>query len=160
MYQLKRLLIALVIFMSGVVLIPFISLPAQAFSWQLFANAYEDEPTLTINHDEGKPGSSFEVKGENFPPNATVTIIINGHVLGTVMTDGDGKFEFELDTTGAEEGTYFVTGTVNGISATVKFVLSNSSPNTWPSVGTTPVFGLPPTGIAFTESIYLPIILR
>lgn len=158
MYDIRRLLTALFILMAGVVLIPFISLPAQAFSWQLFAEAYETEPTLTINNDVGKPGSFFEVKGKNFPANATAVITINGTSIGTVTTNADGEFEFELNTTGAEDGFYFVTATVNR-SATVKFTLDSGSPNTWPSVGTTPVFTVP-AGIASTGFIYLPIILR
>lgn len=158
MYLSRRLLAAVVIFLSGVMLIPFISLPAQAFSWQLFAGAYEDEPTLTINNDVGKPGSFFEVRGKDFPANETATITINGATLGTVPTDDQGEFEFELDTTGADDGVYFVTGTVNP-SATAKFTLDSASPNTWPSVGATLVFPVP-SGIAFTEFIYLPITLR
>ncbi|GAB4426406.1 MAG: hypothetical protein Kow0031_06180 [Anaerolineae bacterium] len=158
MYKFRRLLTALVVFLSGAVLIPFVSLPAQAFSWELFADAYESEPTLIIDHDEGKPGSSFEIKGKNFPPNATATITINGTVLGTIMTDGDGKFEIELNTTGADDGAYFVTASVNP-TATIRFALDSSSPNTWPSPGVATVFPVP-SGIAFTQSLYLPIILR
>jgi hypothetical protein len=41
MTKFSRLLIALVIFLSGVVLMPFISLPAEAIGWQSFANAYQ-----------------------------------------------------------------------------------------------------------------------
>ena len=158
MYRLKRLLTALIIFSIGVALLPFISLPAEAFSWELFANAYQDQPTLTINNDLGKPGSFFEVKGEDFPANTTATIIINGTTLGSVPTDAKGDFAIELNTTGADEGAYFVTGAVNP-SAMVKFVLDNGSPNTWPAVGTTPLFNVP-AGIAFTEFVYLPMIVR
>lgn len=159
MYLSRRLLTAVVIFLSGIVLIPFISLPAQAFSWQLFADAYDDGPTLTINHDVGQPGSFFEVKGENFPPNATVTVTINGTTLGTVTTDDDGEFEFELATTGADEGAYFVTATSGSSSATVKFTLDSGFSTMWPAEGTLPLFNVP-ASIAFTEAVYLPIILR
>ena len=163
MYRFRRLAIAMFIFLVGIGLLPFVSLPAEAFSWELFANAYEDGPTLVINHNSGRPGSFFEVKGDNFPANATATITINGTTLGTVPTDSAGAIEFELNTTGLDptgddDGAYFVTGTVNP-SATVRFDIDSSAPDTWPSVGTTPVFPVPP-GIAFTRFIYLPIILR
>ena len=157
MYRSKRLLTALFIFLSGLLLLPFISLPAEAFSWQIFANAYETQ-TLTINHEVGKPGSYFKIKGEGFPANATATIVINGKTVGTIMTDADGKFEFELNTAGANDGAYFVTATVNP-SATVKFTLDAASPNTWPAEGAATVFNVPP-GIAFTNFIYLPMISK
>lgn len=164
MYQPKRFLTTLFIFLSGAMLIPFISLPAQAFSWQLFANAYEDVPILTIDHDEGGPGSFFEIKGDNFPPNATVTITVNGTTLGTWSSDADGKFEFELDTSnlnlnGDDDGVYFVTVTVNP-SATIRFTIDKSAP-VWPSPsgGTAQSFNVP-AGIAFTQFIYFPIVLH
>jgi len=37
-------------------------------------------------------------KGENFTENDTVTIIIDGQNIGTVSTDGNGKFEVDLGT--------------------------------------------------------------
>jgi hypothetical protein len=162
MYLSKRLVTALFILLSGLMLIPFISLPAQAFSWQLFANAYE-EPTLTISNTIGKPGSFFEITGKNYPANATATITINGRTLGTVTTDATGNFKFELSTpiTGGQvEGAYFVTVTVNP-DATIKFALDNNAPNTWPSPsgGTAQTFSVP-AGIAFTNFIYLPIVFR
>jgi hypothetical protein len=40
MIRLKRLIIVLAIFLSGAILIPYFSLPDQAFSWQTFANGY------------------------------------------------------------------------------------------------------------------------
>lgn len=40
MSRIGRLLIPLVIFLSGVVLIPYFSWPDEAFSWQNFADAY------------------------------------------------------------------------------------------------------------------------
>lgn len=36
-----RLIIPLVIFLSGVALVPYFSWPDKAFSWQIFAQAYE-----------------------------------------------------------------------------------------------------------------------
>ena len=46
MSKYKRLLVVLAILFSGVVLTPYVSLPAKAFGWQLFADAYEPAPNL------------------------------------------------------------------------------------------------------------------
>jgi hypothetical protein len=40
MLRFKRLIIVLAIFMSGLALIPYFSLPKEAFSWQTFADQY------------------------------------------------------------------------------------------------------------------------
>jgi hypothetical protein len=42
----NRLLIALGIFLSGAILTPFISLPAEAFGWQVYAEAYGSNPGI------------------------------------------------------------------------------------------------------------------
>ena len=159
MYRLKRILLTLAIFLPGVALVPFVSLPAQAIGWQQFVNVYETNPVLTIDHNRGKPGSHFEIKGEIFPPNEVATIMVNGMGLGTVPIDGDGKFEFEINTAGASVGSYFVTATAQASSATVNFVLDNTDPNSWPPQSK-PIIFIIPSGIAFTEFIYLPIIVR
>lgn len=44
MSKFGRLAIALVIFLSGAILTPFISLPVKAFGWQEYANAYTPNP--------------------------------------------------------------------------------------------------------------------
>jgi hypothetical protein len=41
MKKVARLIIALVILLSGVTLVPAIGLPAQGFNWQLYAGAYD-----------------------------------------------------------------------------------------------------------------------
>lgn len=44
MSRFGRLAIALVIFLSGAILTPFISLPAVAFGWEEYASAYTPNP--------------------------------------------------------------------------------------------------------------------
>ena len=40
---------------------------------------------LTINYNNGGPGSAFTVKGSNFPPNGAAAITINGQAVpGTI----------------------------------------------------------------------------
>ena len=76
---------------------------------------------LTINYSSGAPGSYFTITGSNFPPDNTVTITINGNLLGTVPTDPSGSFIFILETNPTtDEGFYSVTVSVNP-SATTQF---------------------------------------
>ena len=125
---------------------------------------------LTINYNNGSPGSAFTITGANFPPNSTVSITINGHVVGTITVDGVGGFVFQLNTTDAGEGLYSVTVTVNpGVtthlataavnpSATTRFTLDDTAPLR-PVEGGGPVIAVP-DGIAYTKFIYLPLIRR
>jgi predicted outer membrane repeat protein len=121
--------------------------------------AYEYGPSaaLDINYDAGAPGSVFTLLGRNFPANAIAAISVNGTALGTIPTDGSGSFSFLLSTANADEGTYFVTAAVNP-SAVVRFILS-SDELTRPQEGSGPVFDVP-AGIAYTESVFLPIVMR
>jgi hypothetical protein len=114
-------------------------------------------PHLDINHQSGAPGSFFTVNGINFPPSDTATLAVNGTPLGTVSAAADGSFTFLLSTASADEGAYFASVTVNP-SATVGFILDSNEP-IHPQEGTGPIFKVP-VGIAFTESIFLPVILR
>ena len=125
---------------------------------------------ITINYNNGSPGSVFTVAGANFPPNSTVSITINGHVVGTTPVDGVGGFVFQLNTTDAGEGFYSVTVTVNSSvtthlataavnpSATTRFTLDDTAPLR-PVEGGGPVIAVP-GGIAYTKFIYLPLIRR
>ena len=113
---------------------------------------------LDINHTLGKPGSYFTLTGSGYPAGKTATITINGNTIGTVQTDSNGAFTFELSTNSADEGVYFVTVSVNP-GATIRFTLDANSPDTWPSSGSGTSFDVP-AGIAFTELIYLPLIQR
>ena len=57
----------------------------QARGVHYFALVPPNKPAadLTINYNNGSPGSAFTIVGANFPPNSTVSITINGHLLGT-----------------------------------------------------------------------------
>ena len=132
----------------------------------LFALIPPNKPAadLTINYNNGSPGSAFTVTGANFPPNSTGTITINGHVVGTITVDGVGGFVFLLNTTDTGEGLYSVTVTVNpGVttylatvavnpSATTRFTLDDTAPLR-PVEGGGPVIAVPaasPTPSSFT----------
>ena len=77
--------------------------------------------------------------------------------MGTVPVDANGRFFFILTTENADEGDYFVTATVNP-TATKKFVVAAAEPIR-PQEDTGDTF-IVPAGIAFNNSIYLPMIIR
>ena len=156
MNRLPRLVMALAVLLSGLALVPYLGLPAAAFNWQRFAGAYPYQPpTLEIDHDSGKPGSFLNVTGRHYPANSTATIQINNHTVGTVQTDATGSFSFQMNTVNADEGTYFVTVTVNPLART-RFTLDQNDP-LYPQSGTGPTITVP-AGIAFTRFVYLPIV--
>lgn len=118
---------------------------------------YTLNPIVNINYSSGAPGSFFTLTGERFPPDSTATIRVNGRTLGQVSTDSEGGFTFLLSTTDSDEGTYFVTVTVNPV-ATVRFILNSSEPVRLQE-GSGTVFDVP-TGIAFTQFVFLPVVSR
>lgn len=152
-----RILIALAILLSGAALVPFVGLPDSGFTWQRYADAYN--PTeIEINHNSGKPGSFFTLTGHKFAPNSTATIRVNGNVLGTLPTDGTGALIFLINSTGADPGIYLVDVIVDTTTVRTSFVLDPNQPlYAQDSQGT--LFNLPP-GIAFTNQINMPILLR
>lgn len=115
------------------------------------------EPELLMQYTTGAPGSYFTVAGQNFPPNETATISVNGRIMGTTAVNGDGRFLFILTTANADEGTYFVTASVNP-TVTKQFILSATEP-VRPQEESGDTFDVP-VGIAFNDFIYLPAILR
>ncbi|MFZ1398798.1 MAG: hypothetical protein WAS33_17965 [Candidatus Promineifilaceae bacterium] len=115
------------------------------------------EPKLTMNYTSGAPGSYFNILGQYFPANSTATLSVNGRTVGTVPVSSGGTFAFTLTTTNADEGTYFVTASVNP-TATKQFVLDATEP-VRPEDLPADTFDVP-AGIAFTESLYLPTIIR
>lgn len=115
------------------------------------------QPTLSINYTSGSPGSLFTLSGSDFPPDSTVTIVVNGRTLGTLSTDSVGNFVFLLTTDQADEGHYIITATVNP-SASERFVLDWNEPIR-PQEGSGTTFTVP-SGIAYTHLIYLPLVQK
>jgi hypothetical protein len=115
------------------------------------------DPSLAINYSSGAPGSYFTLNGTDFPPDTTATITINGQSIGNMPTDAVGEFEFFLSTSSAEEGVYYITASVNP-SATARLTLASDVP-VRPQDGTGTIFDVP-AGIAYTEIVYLPAVLR
>jgi hypothetical protein len=113
--------------------------------------------SLSINYQTGAPGSYFTLMGSGYPPNDTAVLTLNGRSLGTIPTDANGDFTFLLNSTGADEGAYQLTATVNP-SANVWFTLDTDAPNR-PQDGTGIMFVVP-AGIAFDEFVFLPIVIK
>ena len=162
MYHFSRIWLALIVFLAGAALVPLVGLPAETFEWQRYAGAYE-EPILVVNYSDGQPGSYFHVSGTGFHsgnslfPNATVTVSANGHVLGTTSTSNSGDLEFNLSTTDADVGSYYIAVEDGTATQTVRIVLSNDAPLR-PLEGTGDTLNIP-AGIGVTE-LFLPVIKR
>jgi len=76
---------------------------------------------LAVDYTTGAPGSTFSIIGQNYPPSVALDISINNIYAGTVMTDTDGAFSFEV---------YFPVETVPGFYlVTVSFdALQDANP--------------------------------
>jgi len=112
---------------------------------------------LVINYSSGKPGSFFTLEGANFPADSSVTIVVNGYTLGTVLTDAIGNIIFLINTEQADLGWYMVS-TSEHPSASASFVLdSNKQIRSQEGSGT--VFNLP-GGLITYYYAYLPLVHR
>lgn len=132
--------------------------PDPANKWADF-EADPSPPSLTINYTTGAPGSFFNITGMGYPANRTATISINGAVVGTAITGEDGSFTITLQTApGGGEGTYIVTVSVNPL-ASVQYQLDASAPLR-AQEGELPVYDVPEDVPAFSQFVYLPIVLR
>ncbi len=157
MFQpISRVTIALVIFFSGVALMPFIALPAEAFQWQRYAGVYE-EPEIVVNYYDGQPGSFFHFHGTGFTPNSSVDVTSNNLPLGSIITDGAGNLDFQIDSSNAEIGSYYISVLDGNISLSTRIMLIINSP-VRPQEGAGEIFLLP-AGSGLSE-IFLPTIKR
>ena len=114
-------------------------------------------PSLAIDHTSGAPGSFFTLSGSGFPAGEEAAVSANGRDLGSVGVSSEGGFEFFLSTTGADEGYYLITASVNP-NAIAQFEISVAEPE-WLQGGSGPILEVP-VGIAFTDRLFLPVNLR
>mgnify|MGYP003383401031 CR=1 FL=1 len=146
---------AMAALLSGLLLVPFVGLPTQAFGWQLFANAYQ--PALTVNYDTGAPGSYFNLRGSGLPANASGTVTVNGQVIGTITTDALGNVDFTLHALPTAAGYYQVVLSVNP-TVTTLYRVSSSAPQHAQSGGA-PVFDVG-SAVSPNPVLHLTIIAR
>jgi hypothetical protein len=143
--------LVITILLSGLLLIPFIDMPAEALGWELFAGIYA--PELTVNQSSGVPGSVFAFTGSNYPANSQAEVYVNGVWKGMLMTDANGVAEFLLDTTGSSVGAYNVTLEVDiNASATQSIELVDTGEVVTPP----PDFEGPK--FTLTNTIFMPVI--
>lgn len=104
MNRYSRLLLAVVILLSGAALIPQVNLFAGSVSWQRFAGGYEDQVTITlarfVTSREG--GGTLEVHATNTAGgNATLSVYrtSDNTFIGTLIYNGtDHRGAFPLPT--------------------------------------------------------------
>jgi hypothetical protein len=161
----KRLLLALGVALSGLLLVPYVALPNESFSWRLFVGAYGSVPAMGVNYTVGAPGSFFTVSGYNFPADQPVTIAANDRVLGSVTAAADGSFSVVIATAGAPAGMYLITGDSPGISleqvsgdAVTRFELREGAPLRALQSPTLPRFDLAPA--LAEQRLYIPMARR
>lgn len=117
----KRFALALVIMLSGLLLVPFVALPKESFRWQLFAGAYGSDKAMGSNYEDGGPGSYFLISGFGFTPGATAQIKANGNFFGTVKVNSKGEFTVLINSAGASPGRYVISadeGSAGGLAVT------------------------------------------
>jgi alpha-tubulin suppressor-like RCC1 family protein len=115
-------------------------------------------PALLLNYTAGHSGSFFTLSGWNFPPNSTASLVVNGHTLTTTLAvNPTGGFTLFLDTAEADDGFYVVTAAVSP-SASIRFTLDANEPS-WIQEGGGLTFQVP-AGIAYTRTVYLPLVQR
>lgn len=155
MKNILRILIALGVFLSGVVLVPAMGLPSVGFNWQRYAGVY-NPANLEINHTSGSPGSYFTVTGTGFSPETTVNVSANGVLLGVLDTSETGDLLFLINSNSADLGFYLIEAVGNEAAAT-QLILNLDDPQ-WPAEDEGPVFALP-AGIA-QQVLYMPVIIK
>ncbi len=88
MHRLPRILLVVVILLSGVAIAPSIALPSQPFNWQLYASAYQPPEPIKV-HD-----FAFAPNVIIVPVGTTVRWTNEGAVNHTVTSD-TGLFDFD-----------------------------------------------------------------
>lgn len=151
MEKIIRISVVLVILLAGVALLPYIDLPAEALTWQLYSGVYE--ATLDVNYPQGSPGSYFLFTGANYPANSTATISVNGEEVGTTETDNNGNLSFILSTANSAPGSYTVTAAVDVNASAAENILLVLNGQFHPLEGNGPIFSL-------EEVNYLPAIRK
>jgi hypothetical protein len=112
---------------------------------------------LKANNAGGAPGSFFNLSGDNFTPNQSVSLSVNGLHLGDVPVSSNSTFTFTLSTANGGEGIYFVkVGDRPAIQ--LRLTLDAQQPIR-PKEGDYTVIDIP-SGIALTPRFLLPFLSR
>lgn len=109
-FFLSRTLLALLVALSGLLMLPLSGLSAETLNWQMFAGVYDAEIDIVSDDDQAHPGSAFHFVATGFPANSVATVEIDGRTRGAVMTDSNGRADFLIQTDASDaEGRFYVT---------------------------------------------------
>ena len=122
-----------------------VALPATA----AVAQSYPSTPTLTVDQPVVAPCTTIVLTGTGFLPDTLVTITVDGKVIGTVMTDGQGNYTFTYTVSCSEVDGAVLTFTGNDGTN----VLSVSVTVEAAAVTTTTAGTLPKTGASDTTML-------
>ena len=150
----SRLLITTFILLSGILLLPYIGNARAAINWEVFGSAYT--PDLSVDEDEGAPGSQFAFTGSGYQPNQLAVIYVNGDVVGGVTTNSSGTGTFIIDSTGVPDGELTVVMETDANTSAFETVTVNSGE---PVVNPPGGFSGPTFGTTGNET-FLPLVRR
>jgi hypothetical protein len=132
---------------AAVLLIAFLALALPATA--AVAQSYPSTPTLTVNKPVVAPCGTVVLTGTGFLPDSLVTITVDGTVIGTVMSDGNGDYTFNYtvpcSAVDGEVLTFTGNDGTNILSVTVTVEIS--------AVTTTTAGSLPKTGVSDTTML-------
>ncbi|HEX8430925.1 MAG TPA: hypothetical protein VF625_06535 [Longimicrobium sp.] len=177
----NRILIALAILLSGLVLFPQVTLLGGTVNWQRFQGIYGDTVTVTrARYDDDD--QELEVRATSSSAQATLSVYetSTGQFIGTLTNEGDehrGEFQWPRD-----PGTITVRSSLGGHSTVLVQDGSGDPPTVTPSVtrastatltptrtptstvkpteSTSPTVTVTPTTGADARRLYLPVIYR
>lgn len=138
-------------------------------------------PSVVLSQDLVGPGGTLVVTGKCWPPNANLAVYLNDTLLGNNQSDLYGNVVFELKVAPdfTDFGFYWISiklaqplaaslegqkkgsgcaksGTDGEQQAAAAFRVDPDAP-AWPSQGNPSIFDVPP-GIAYDNSLYLPLV--
>jgi hypothetical protein len=113
---------------------------------------------LWLNYTTAQPGSQINVTGENFLPNSSAQLYLNGQMIAANLPTGaDGSLRFGLTTAQAGLGRYTITVQQNP-TASASFLLRSDLPLRQPELSLT-TYNIP-AGLGFNRFRFLPNVQR
>jgi hypothetical protein len=122
-------------------------------------------PSLILDFNDGKPGSTLLVTGHRFTPGATISFTLNGISAGASIAtsaSASGSFVVVLDTTGNAAGQYVLRATQTGAggSATGTIRLGDGLPLRQVLGGSLTLSAPAAQPLVLDKPAYLPILIK
>ena len=156
-----RLLIALVIFLSGLVLLPQVDLVAGIVNWQRFASGYEDTVVVTRARCESDD-LELEVRAETSAGGAATLTVYNANnnnFIGTLEYEGGNEHRGESTGSPCPQA-ITVVSTHGGHATVIVLPGSGTPPTVTPSVTPVVTPSVTPTTVPPAFRFYLPAVFR